>query len=220
MAWQVTPNDRSFCCNRELLATIRKSRGWTQQQLANASGYSERLIRKAEAGNSISADTIADIAEALSQPDRTIFPEDLISDPLELAKNFVKAWYTYQSKAATQVRHFLDDAFVFELVGDAAEGIPFAGRYVGFEGLNRFFELFFTYVEVPEGHDHTAHYDFFANGNDVAIVGKSWMHPIGKPLETPIDSQLHLRFQRGRLVLCRDLVDTQKGGAAIRSSLD
>ena len=51
---------------------LRDVRGWTQQQLATASGYSIKTIWKAEAGRSIKRQTLTDIAHALNVEFRDI----------------------------------------------------------------------------------------------------------------------------------------------------
>ena len=58
MGWINSPQSRSIQVNGHLLAYYRKQRGWTQREAALASGYSIRLIRKAEAGCALHPDTI------------------------------------------------------------------------------------------------------------------------------------------------------------------
>ena len=186
-----------------------------QADLARVSGYSERLIRKAESGKPIAIGTIEILAEALSTDDRQIHVEDLTCDPIGLAKRFVHAWYVHQVQAVDAIADFLDEELIFEVIGDPSKGVPFAGQYHGPNGLREFFAKFFTVLEVPSDHDHSQWYQYFRDGQDVNIVGQSWIHPIGRPFEEPIDAYLHLKFRRGKLYYCRDLVDTQKGSAVL-----
>jgi transcriptional regulator with XRE-family HTH domain len=80
----------SHVCNPELLVFRRRRKGWTQFELARAAGYTERLISKAESGRPISRQAIVDIAEALSFPDHPLAPEDLICNPLTLARQYIE----------------------------------------------------------------------------------------------------------------------------------
>ena len=61
-----TTNRRSFRCNGNLLRFFRDRKGMTQSQLASESGYSVRLVGKAEAGQPIRMETVEVLAEALS----------------------------------------------------------------------------------------------------------------------------------------------------------
>lgn len=218
MPWAKTDLKRSYECN-ELLTTFRLKRGWTQSKLAQETGYSERLVRKAEMGRSVSTDAIADLADALSLPDDPLLPEDLISDIVHLARVFVEAWYVQQKHAVDRIRYFLDDDIAFDFAGEDAEGVPFAGKYRGPDQLAEFFASFFSYCEVPDQFDHTPFYSFHADGNAVSVVGQSWIHPIGHPLDQPIDTHLLMEFRAGKLFRVRDLFDTQRGSDAIKNAL-
>jgi transcriptional regulator with XRE-family HTH domain len=61
----------------ERLRDLRKRRGWTQTQLADRSGYCDRLIRKAEQNGSVSEETLEVLAITLSTKDCIISAEDL-----------------------------------------------------------------------------------------------------------------------------------------------
>src|SRR5438067_12761121 len=51
--------------NRERIQVLRDARGWSQEELARAAGYSVKTIWKAEAGRPLKRQTLADIARAL-----------------------------------------------------------------------------------------------------------------------------------------------------------
>ena len=93
MAWTSTDLARSYPCNMRFLKQCRENRNWTQKQLAQRAGYTERLIRKAESGRNISVGTIDDLATALSTTEQQIFPEDMITCYESLARSFTDAWY-------------------------------------------------------------------------------------------------------------------------------
>ena len=55
-------------------------------------GYTGRVIRKAEASGSLHPDTIEILAEALSGPDWTVDPEDLVTIPELMARAVINAY--------------------------------------------------------------------------------------------------------------------------------
>jgi transcriptional regulator with XRE-family HTH domain len=60
---------------------LRDARGWTQQELAQAAGYSIKTIWKAESGRRLKRQTLADIAEALG-----VGLEDVVRRPNDYHK--------------------------------------------------------------------------------------------------------------------------------------
>jgi len=52
--------------NKTLISELRKSKGWTQDHLAEESGLSIRTIQRLEAGDDASLDTLRLVAEALN----------------------------------------------------------------------------------------------------------------------------------------------------------
>jgi transcriptional regulator with XRE-family HTH domain len=74
---------RSFSVSGPLLRSLRAGRGWTQGEVAAKAGFSDRLIRKAEAGGAIDAHSIATLARLYSSPERRLTPQDLLAEPLD-----------------------------------------------------------------------------------------------------------------------------------------
>lgn len=219
MAWSTEHVKAAYECNKELLKFYREQRGWTQAKLASVAGYSERLISKAEAGRSVSSDTVADLAEALSTSDCPIFPEDLISDPLQFARIYIQSLYRFREKMFEHVRPFLAEDVIFRVAGDPAR-IPFAGEYHGAEGVQLLMQRFFAIMEVPPNYDPMPYYRFVGQGNNVVIWGETWMHPFGRPLKTPMPITLLMRFRRGKLYRFEDRFDTEMGGRVLQEILE
>lgn len=208
---------RAFSCNRDYLRELRLRNGWTQADLAKKAGYSERLISKAEAGTPIARDTICDIAEALSEGEQNrVYWEDLACDPVQLAKRYIDALHIHQSNFMEGIREFLSEDIVVRIAGDPAE-IPFAGEHVGIEAVDRAYKIFFSVLEVPD-HDYQKCYQYISQGPNAIIWGKSWIHPIGRPMANPIQVSNLLMFRRGKLVLLDDCFDTAAGAAALRDA--
>lgn len=208
---------RSYPCNKDLLVHLRERKGWTQLQFAQEAGYSERLINKAESGRSISTSAIEVLAEALSTGDDKIYFEDLICDTVALAKRYMAAIYIEQKNALAAIRDFLDDDVVFRIAGDPAI-IPFAGEHRGIAGVGRALELFFSILEAPPNHDHTACYSYLAQGKNVVVWGDSWIRPIGLVIEKPVAMIHRMTFHRGKLVCFEDIFDTLAGAQMLRDA--
>jgi len=73
---------RSFAVAGPLLSALRAGRGWTQQEAAAKAGFSDRLIRKAEAGGTIDSHSIATLAQLYSTPKRRLTTQDLLAQDL------------------------------------------------------------------------------------------------------------------------------------------
>lgn len=180
----------------------------TQLELAKAAGYSIRLISKAEAGQALAAGTISDLADALSTKEESVSPEDLVSDPIAMAMKYIEALYVHQRNLVSKIRYFLDEEVVFDICGDP-NTIPFAGVHHGIDGVDRAIQAFFDVLEVPKNHNHLPHYSYLANGTNVTVWGKSWIHPIGRPITTPMPISNLFQFRNGKLCRFEDNYDTQ-----------
>lgn len=203
------PTPSNFCCNRDILKFFRTQRGWTQAELGRYAGYSERLISKAESGRSVSRTTITDLAEALSTSDQPVYFEDLVSDPIGIAEKYIAAVYACSHVTMSMIESFLDPEVVFFVAGEP-DVVPFSGTYYGIEGCRELFRKFFSVLEVPQKHDHRPWYKFVGHGNDVIMWGKSWIHPIGMPMQEPMPVAQLFRFRKGKIVYMEDRFDTVK----------
>jgi transcriptional regulator with XRE-family HTH domain len=192
-----------------MLADLRKSRGWTQTDLAIKAGYSTRLISKAECGKPISRTTLMDLAQALSTPENVVLPDDLSAHPVDLAKKFMTAVHTHGPNLMPTIEHLLAPDATFHISGNPAE-LPYAGTHRGIDAIKRMYEIMFSVFEIPKNHRRESSYSYFGKGNEVIIWGMSWIHPIGRPLNNePVSTTHRLRFSRGKLLFFEDRLDTQ-----------
>ncbi len=215
MAWERPDRKRSYQCNAEILRYYREVRGWTQRELAESAGYSERLISKAESGKAISATALSDLAEALSNGKQQVCPEDLIADPVAMANAYIAAEYERPPRVYERIRPFLDEEAVVKVAGDPSV-FPFAGEHRGHAAIEAAFDKFYSVLEAPKGHDYRPWYRFQAQGNQVVVWGESWLHPIGQPMGEPMKLVHLMDFRRGKLCRVEVMFDTLKGADELK----
>ena len=217
MGWLKNQTQQSYSCNSKKLSSLRRERNWTQAKLAKVAGYSLRLINKAESGRPISIEAVEVLAEALSTTNEKISPQDLIASPTTLSKEFIFGMYRHANLLIQHTSYFLDDNVLFRFSGDSKE-IPFAGEYRGIDNVGIAFNIFYSVLESPVNHDPSKWYDFIEHDNDVVVWGKSWLHPIGRPLKKPVEVSILMRYEAGKLVLFDDRFDTETGKQVIRNA--
>lgn len=219
MSWHRQRTQRSASCTKRL-TELRKARNLTQEELARIAGYSLRLICKAESGKSVAVATIRDIAEALSIDNELVTLEDLISDPLEIAKQFVFGMYKYEAEVVTQLSDIVHDDIVSIFAG-SQPSIPFAGKSCGREAVDQAFRTFFQFLQTPEGHQPEEHYEFLSDDNRVVCWGASWFHPRGQAeLSSPVSVSILMQFTDGKLILFDDRFNTEDGAKIMKDFLD
>lgn len=190
--------------NGARIKQIRLARGWTQKDLARKSGYSERLIRKAESGGSIETRTLLDLCEALSNVSNSVSIQDLLQDNLQLAKQFIYALGTLCEEMGDYIRPCISDDFVLNVPGDP-NSAPFIGQWQGAAGLDKFAKLYYSLaVRDPKVINATyAVGDSFVTARYVekVLVG-------GVPIK-PFWVNLHFQFKDGLITRVDDEYDTK-----------
>ncbi len=206
---------RSAAVNAQRLVLLRQRRGWTQQNLADAAGYSVRWVAKAESGAPIALNSIADLAKVLSTESEPIAPVDLLRTTVEIAQEFVAIIYRHEAETLKHAQHLVATDAHFVVWGESA-GLPFAGTYRGIQEGERLFQHFFSLIEAPPDHDPLPHYQFFTQGDDVLAVGHSYLrprqYPAHLPLPPPMPISYLFRFREFQIVYFEDRFDTAHGG--------
>ena len=77
-------NGKLLAVNGLTIRQRRKQLGWSQIELGQRSGYSERVVRKAEASGTLRLQTVKDLAMTLSLGGYDITFQDLTSKILAL----------------------------------------------------------------------------------------------------------------------------------------
>lgn len=204
------PSGNSFPCNGRLIRFYRERKGLTQAELALRSGYSVRLIGKAEAGKPIKLDTIEILAEALSDETLQLKPVDLISAPVTLAEKYVQELMRHQSQVVPEIEHFLANDFQLVCFSND-DSLPLQSSYSGREGLALYAQTLFELVELPVDLEASTCCNLFPVGDDVVV----WylFQPLLRAHVDVSDSKsgslsltTKLRFNDGQLVSQEDRI--------------
>ena len=116
---------------------------WSQVELARRSGYSERVIRKAEAGGKLRAETILDLADTMSGNGRVISFAELTVDLESIARRFVESYDSLGCGMLTACFDIFADDFAFNYPADPNQ-FSFAGVWIGLTGFQDFLNQFFS----------------------------------------------------------------------------
>ena len=203
-------------CNGPQLASLRKSGGLTQDELAHEARLSVRVIRKAEKSGNIRFSTLSAIAEALRTHGADAAAERLCCDPVTIAQQFVEAYRRHEEKMTDHIRHLLCPDLEVFVAGDPSQ-IPFAGTFHGPDGLQEMWCRFFGLIER---YDKTAlNLQYFVNGNEVVAYGTEKGRIKGHTNDEPTWLALKFRITNGRIVRFEDYFDTASAQEHIREFL-
>ena len=204
-------------CNGSHIAELRRSLNWTQAELAGSSGYSLRLVRKAEQNGTLRFSTIIALATAFQRKGLAVSAADLCTDPVAVAQTFVEAYRVHEAKMVDQIRHVLSDDLAVFVAGDPSQ-IPFAGTFEGPEGLQEFWNRFFALIER---HDKTSlNLQYFVCGHEVVAYGTERGRIRGHTTDQPTWLCLKFEVRNGQIVRFEDYFDTASAQAHIAAFQD
>ncbi len=215
MSWHQTSQlKRSVQVNGELVRFYRRQRGWTQEQLADVAGYTVRVIRKAEASQSLRPDTIEVLAEALSGLDWKISPEDLISSPIQMARAVIDAYRHQERQVVANVHGLLHEDLSVYAAGEEV-GLPFAGSYSGVDGFDAFFGRYFESFMRPD--KELFQPVFYSQGNEVILHGQEAVQANDSPDVISSWIFIKFRFERGLLISYENFYDTARAAVYLNT---
>ncbi|EAQ80903.1 hypothetical protein DSM3645_12821 [Blastopirellula marina DSM 3645] len=197
----------------EFLRLLREQQGWTQDQLADHAGYSDRLIRKAEAGGALHPDTIEVLADALSTETAPIFPEDLVTSPAAAVRSFVEAYRKKERQLVANFHTHLDDNVECFVAGDP-EQIPFAGIWKTVDGFDSFWGSFFQLFSRPSKELYTP--TVVTDGLTCIAIGQEQVELKDANQMTQSWVTIMFKFERGKIVKIDDFFDTAATAQIIR----
>lgn len=92
-------------CNGRRVADHRKSCGLTQIELAEESGYSLRLVGKAEQDGQVRFSGLVAVAIVLQPHGATVAASDLCVDPVQVAQQFCEAYRQHEAAMVLKNRN-------------------------------------------------------------------------------------------------------------------
>ena len=196
--------------NSRELRRFRLARRWTQQELARAAGYTERLVSKAENGGRLDIATIQDLAEALSTPEQIVTAESLTLDIASIARRWVETFERLETQMLPEIQPYLADNFEFICPGDPAV-LPFVGIWKGAAGHQQWLDLFFGFFQ------RTKNQEVEYTLGDNSVIAR-WLERVtlnGVPCD-PVRINMHFRFENGLIARIEDDYDTLGGAHIVR----
>jgi transcriptional regulator with XRE-family HTH domain len=159
----LNPEMNETDCNP--IRDYRQQRGWTQRELARRSGFSERLIRKAEEGAEVRLSTLQVLAKTLSTPEFVVTAENLRRDPMAVAQMFVRGYLKHRAEVGRQCAHLFHTDIVMAIHADPS-ALSFAGEFHGIDGIDRMIRTAYAQFE-PINEDFGK---WFMSGSTVAAL--------------------------------------------------
>jgi len=196
---------RFVAVNGREINSRRIARGWTQEQFAKVSGYSERLIRKAESGGRLDVVTISDLADALSTPESPVTVESLTLDIATIARKWVAAFESLEARMLTEMEPYLAENFVFFCPGDPTTA-PFIGTFEGIAGMQLWLDRFFEFFQRNPSEE----IEYLVGENSVVARWYESATHRGVPCP-PVRINMCFRFENGLIARIDDDYDTQAG---------
>lgn len=210
----MTRHARLVRTNGHALRDYRMERGLTQQELAKTSGYSTRLIRKAEASGVLDVETVRNIAEALSTENIPVSFHQLTLDNRAIAVQWMDAINEHGPDMANQIAHHLTEDFVLHCPG-LPETAPFIGTWHGTEGLLKFWGLYHQIFRRVPHSDVT-----YSVAENLVIARYFESGYIGDQLCGPVRIHMVFHFRDGAIYRIDDDYDTQFGAITKKRAED
>ena len=195
---------RGVQSNGAVIRKARKQRGMTQSELAIMADLDVKTVRKAEKGLRVDLSVVTAIARTLNVDVSAIIAVEVakpttepgIARNLEIARRFVMLYDTGGRNVAESIQTLVTDDI--ELHCPAETGtVPFAGVFRGLNGLQQFFDAFYSFFQRKQG---TLEPEFM--WSETRIVAKFTDQVSFQGIEMPPHwVNLHLQFRDG--LLCR-----------------
>lgn len=184
-----------FQVNGQSIKQFRAALGWSQAALADRAGYSERLVRKAEAGGKISLQALRDLAEALSSESQFVHPDYLRSDNLSIAKQVLLCYDIHRVQMIGHCHHLLSSEIAVHFHTQSPH-IPFAGSWQGISGFQAFLNL---YCSLLTHHSQSIRPTFTTGEETVSARYHEQFH-CGESKSSSLWFNQHFRMLAGRVV--------------------
>lgn len=204
------PSSRSTPCNGKLISRLRKELGWTQSDLAQRAGFTERLIVKAESSQPIAASTLKILSETFQESGQSVTLRELATDPEALAREFFRSTYKYGPKVLEHHKDFISPDLVVHFAGDP-NVFPFAGTHIGIVASQRAFDLFYSVIVPPKDDSEMESMQIVSTAHGALVWGETWARPIGMLMEKPMKFAIKMDFKDGLMTVFDNRFDTFEG---------
>ena len=180
--------------NPSALRSLRRQLGWSQAELGKRAGYCERVIRKAEAGGSLSINTIDNLVLTFLTHNIPVTARELIYSEDVLAQRFIGSYDSHGVAMLDQCEQYLTDDFTLD-VSAVKTVLQIAGKYVGKERFNAFLGSYFKHF-TREANSLTPTY-LTAKGR-VAAQFEEKLQFLGEDIP-PFWVNVHFYFHAGQI---------------------
>ncbi len=204
MASEVPSSRDTFRVNGARLKRYRSCCQLTQIQLAKLAGYTDRVIRKAESGGRLSRPTVEDIVEAISSRGVTISVEDIVCEPAEMAREFLRCYDVFGVAMLDSCADLLSTSFRFDYAG-SVDVSPMAGIFEGLSGYQQWLDMLFARVVRPAA--QPLHPHFLSDGQQV-LARYYDVFLVDGQLSPPIWVNMHFEIDNGLIQQVRSEHDT------------
>jgi len=140
-------HERGMIVIGERLRLLRRQRGWTQQELADLSGYSDRLIRKAEHGGPVSAASLQVLATTLSHPARVVTSQELQASSYFSMGVFKEVLDPSRGFVESGVRDCCSDEPIID-ASHVINSLPLHGKFFGRAAFTDWFRSLNVLIDI------------------------------------------------------------------------
>lgn len=207
-------------CNGKLISLLRKQIGWTQGELARRAGFTERLIVKAEAGQSVASATLEILSQTLREAGIVVSLRDLASDPATLARMFFLSACEFGPIAFERNANFISDEIIVHFAGDPSV-FPFAGTHSGIDAAKLAFASFHQVLQPLKDQFEIEVVPFFTAGQQGqgAIVWGETRADSRNSMSCSMKFEIKVHFKEGLMTVFDYRFDTLAGARQMADSL-
>jgi len=184
---------------------FRNLLGWTQNELAKRSGYSDRLIRKAEGGRTLAIETINNLAESLSCNGLQVSSNDLILSPKRTVHELIRS-ITSRVIDMRSIHAIAAHDCEVDFLADAR--VPFSGRWLKPDGLYRWLKSFSDCIHEQEHRENAV----FAIDEETAFIQLSLSFRHKELVSEEFEVVLGIRFVDNKIQNIHMIADATKLG--------
>ncbi len=188
--------------NAPLLKSLRKELGWTQEELAERSNLSLRVIAKAEASQGVAKDTVETLVQIIQAAGKPVCFGDFTRDSLTLARKLLQNYAEFGADFVERSREFIAPDVDVYMDGDPITN-PLAGTYRGIDEFDALCRMFFA-IFVRDGGTLGDPSQMKSVDHEVFAWGHEYIRVPEAPPQLPSFVMMRMHFEKGLLVRFED----------------